>query len=197
MATDARRERILHGPLGWGVLRFGGPLALGMGLQVVFNLVDQLLVSRLPAAIATPSLDALGICDMVVAVGSIVSYGLGTAAASRVSQLRGKGDGEGAARAAWASLGLVFALGGVCLVLGLFGSGFIAGTLMGARGETARIATSYLRLMLGGSITVFLTLHLVALLRAVGRVKAGVLVMVAGNAFNLGLGALLIYGQGP
>src|SRR5207245_1838563 len=139
---------------------FGGPLALGMGLQVVFNLVDQLLVSRLPAAIATPSLDALGICDMVVAVGSIVCYGLGTAAAARVSQLRGAGDAEGAARAAWASLGLVFALGAVCLVAGVFGAGFIAHTLMGARGETARIATSYLRLMLGGSVTVFLTLHL-------------------------------------
>jgi Na+-driven multidrug efflux pump len=194
--SDARRDRILHGPLGLEVLRFGGPLALGMGLQVVFNLVDQLLVSRLPEAIATPSLDALGICDMVVAVGSIICYGLGTAAAAHVSQHKGRGDLQAAARAAWASLGLLFGLGGVCFVAGAFGSGFIVETLMGARGATARVATSYLRLMLGGSVTVFLTLHLVALLRAVGRVKSGVLVMVIGNLFNMFLGALLIYGQG-
>jgi Na+-driven multidrug efflux pump len=196
VASDARRERILNGPLGWELLRFGGPLALGMGLQVVFNLVDQLLISRLPAAIATPSLDALGICDMVVAVGSIVCYGLGTAAASRVSQHMGEHDLPAAARAAWASLGLVLALGAICLVAGSLFSGFIATTLMGARGETARVATSYLRLMLGGSVTVFLTLHLVALLRAVGRVRFGVAIMVAGNALNMVLAALLVFGQG-
>jgi len=191
------RERILHGPLGWELFRFGGPLALGMGLQVVFNLVDQLLISRLPEAVATPSLDALGICDMVVAVGSIVCYGLGTAAAARVAQHKGEGDPAAAARAAWCSVGLVLALGAICLVAALLFSGPIVRVLMGARGPTARIAENYLRIMLGGSITVFLTLHLTSLLRAVGRVRHGVAAMVLGNAFNAVLAAVLIFGAGP
>ena len=50
--SDPARDRLLHGPLAWTVLRFGAPLAAAMVLQVVFNLVDQYIIARLPPALA-------------------------------------------------------------------------------------------------------------------------------------------------
>ena len=81
-------ERILRGPLWFEVGRFGLPLALGMGLQTTFNLVDAYLVSRLPASIASSSLGAIGICDQLAALGTIVSYGLSVATAAMLSRER-------------------------------------------------------------------------------------------------------------
>ena len=47
MATPSH-SRILSGPVALETLRFGLPLAVGMGLQTAFNLVDAYIVSRLP-----------------------------------------------------------------------------------------------------------------------------------------------------
>ena len=43
--NDRATARILAGPLPFEVARFGTPLALGMGLQVTFNLVDAYLIA--------------------------------------------------------------------------------------------------------------------------------------------------------
>ena len=75
--SDARL-RILHGKLPLEVLRFGAPLALGMGLQTTFNLVDAYLISRLPPEVSGPALGAIGICDQLAALGTIVSAAKGT-----------------------------------------------------------------------------------------------------------------------
>ena len=90
---DQRSERILHGALPLEVLRFGAPLALGMGLQTAFNLVDAYIIARLPSEVSGPALGAIGICDQLAALGTIVSYGISVAAASLVSRAWGRGAG--------------------------------------------------------------------------------------------------------
>ena len=57
--SDGASQRILHGPLGLAVVRFGTPLALCMGLQTAFNLVDAFVISRLGGAISGPALGAI------------------------------------------------------------------------------------------------------------------------------------------
>ena len=109
-ANDPTRHRILKAPLPWAVFRLGAPLALAMVLQGLFNLVDQYLIARLPPSVSDPSLDALGICDMVAALGTIVSYGVSTATATLLAQYKGAGDDARVARVAWASIGIVLAL---------------------------------------------------------------------------------------
>src|SRR5216684_1927849 len=99
MTAAAPGERIVSGPLALTLLRFGAPLALGMGLQTTFNLVD--------AYVAGPSLGAIGICDQIAAIGSIVSYGISTATAALVAQHDGRGDREAARRVAWQSMIMV------------------------------------------------------------------------------------------
>ena len=196
MAVD-RESRILSGPLALEVGRFGTPLALGMALQTTFNLVDAYLIARLPAGEVGAAVGAIGICDQVSALGTIISYGVSTAAAAILSQRKGAGDQAGIQRAAWQSMIII---GGLSLVLGLvggLGSGFIVRDLIGAKGDVATVATSYLRIMTAGSFSIFFLLQLTNVQRALGSAKTPVALLVGGNVFNVLLAVLLIFGPGP
>lgn len=196
MAVD-RESRILSGPLALEVGRFGTPLALGMALQTTFNLVDAYLIARLPAGEVGAAVGAIGICDQVSALGTIVSYGVSTAAGAILSQRKGADDQIGIQRAAWQSMIII---AGLSLVLGLvggLGAGFIVRDLIGAKGDVAAVATSYLRIMTAGSFSIFFLLQLTNVQRALGSSKTPVALLVGGNVFNVFLAVLLIFGPGP
>jgi putative MATE family efflux protein len=195
-ALDRRSERILHGALPLEVLRFGAPLALGMGLQTTFNLVDAYIIARLPSEVSGPALGAIGICDQLAALGTIVSYGISVAAASLVSRAWGRGDKDEARRIAWQSGLLVLVLGAVlALVGGLFARPLLTG-LIGVKGAVAERGADYLTVVMGGGLTMFLMLHCASLLRAVGSAKTPVFLLLLGNAFNFFFAVLLVYGPG-
>jgi putative MATE family efflux protein len=193
---DAARERILRGPLALEVARFGAPLAIGMGLQVTFNLVDAYLISRLDPDVAGPALGAVGICDQLAALGTILSYGLSTATAAIASRRQGAGDVAGVKRVAWQSLLVVLALGAIYGFVGIFGARFLMTDLVGAKGDVAELGVRYLRVIIGGSFTIFLLLHLTTLQRALGSAKTPATLLVAANVLNLVLCVLFVYGPG-
>ncbi len=195
-AVDARTERILRAPLGREVLRFGAPLALGMGLQTTFNLVDAYIIARLPSAVSGPALGAIGICDQLAALGTIVSYGISVAAASLVSRAWGRGDREEARRIAWQSGLLVLALGAVLALVGGLGARVLLSDVIGVKGQVAERGAGYLTVVMGGSVTMFLVLHCASLLRAVGSSKTPVIWLVLGNALNFLFAVLFVYGPG-
>jgi putative MATE family efflux protein len=194
--TDPRTERILHGSLPREVWRFGWPLSLGMGLQTAFNLIDAYLISRLPVEAKGSALGAIGVCDQVSALGTIVSYGISVAAASMVSRAWGRGDKDLARRVAWQSGLLVLALGALLALVGGFWARGLLADVVGVKGAVAARGSDYLALMLGGSVTMFLVLHCATLLRAVGSSKTPAALLVLANALNFGFAVLLIYGPG-
>jgi putative MATE family efflux protein len=190
-------DRILRGPLYRQVLRFGAPLALGMGLQTTFNLVDAYILGRLPRDTASAALGAIGICDQIAAMGTILSYGLSVAAAAILSRRQGEGDGAEVRRVAWQSLLLV---GGLAVVIGavaLLSAETLMRSVVGAKGRVAALGTSYLRAMVGGSFSIFLLLHLTTIQRALGSSKTPIATLVGANVLNLLLAVLLVYGEGP
>jgi putative MATE family efflux protein len=194
--THDSGHRLLQAPLGPAMLGFGLPLALGMGLQVTFNLVDAYLVSRLGAEQAGAALGAIGICDQLAALGCIISYGYTTAAATVMSHRQGSGDALGARRVAWQSTLVVTALGSVFALLGLFGSRWLMADVMGVRGLVLELGAQYLQVIVGGNITIFLLLHLTSLQRALGSSKTPIGLLIASNAINLLLAVLLVFGPG-
>ncbi len=199
MADAATRatSRIVDGPLAREVARFGAPLAAGMLLQTTFNLVDAYLVAQLPHDEVGPALGALGICDQIAAIGTIISYGISTATSALLSQQQGAGDKAAVRRTAWQSLLLVAGLAVVFGVLGIAFAGPIVRDVVGAKGEVAVVATRYLRVIVGGSGTIFFLLQLTAMQRALGSAKTPAALLVAGNVLNLLLAVLLIFGPGP
>jgi len=194
--TTASEQRLLRSNLGAAMLGFGLPLALGMGLQVTFNLVDAFLVSRLESERAGAALGAIGICDQLAAIGSIVSYGYTTAAATLMSHRQGSGDFVGARRVAWQSTLAVCGLGMLFALVGLFSSHWLMADVMGAKGLVLELGTEYLRIIVGGNVTIFLLLHLTSLQRALGSSKTPIILLVSSNAINLVLAVLLVYGPG-
>jgi putative MATE family efflux protein len=68
--------------------------------------------------------------------------------------------------------------------------------IVGAKGRVAELGTSYLRVIVGGSITIFLLLHLTTIQRALGSSKTPVTMLLVANALNLVLAVLLVYGPG-
>jgi putative MATE family efflux protein len=192
--SDATAKRILSGSLGVAVARFGAPLALGMGLQTAFNLIDAFVISRLGDATAGPALGAIGICDQLAALGTIVSYGLSVATATLISRKVGEGKPEDVQEIAWQSLLVIGALSLFFGVFGGFGASFVLRDLVGAKGEVANLGVPYLRVMLGGSFTIFLLMHLTSVQRALGSSKTPVGMLVASNVLNLILAVVLVYG---
>ncbi len=194
---DPATRRILEGPLPREVARFGVPLALGMALQTTFNLVDAYMVAQLPREEVGSAIGALGICDQVAALGTILSYGVSTAASSIIAQRQGAGDTPGVQRAAWQSILIVCALGVLFGLLGIGFAGTIVRDVIGAKGGVAIFATRYLRVVVGGSFTIFLLLQLASIQRALGSAKTPVSLLLAGNVLNVLLAVLLMFGPGP
>ncbi len=197
MADEDRTSRILHGPLAWEALRFGLPLALGMGLQTSFNLVDAYLIAQLPREEVGPAVGALGVCDQLAALGTIVSYGVTTGAGILLSQAQGRGDRDRMNRIANAAHALVLGLALLFGVVGVFGAGFLVKDLVGAKGEVGHIATRYLRVIVGGSFSIFLLLHYANVQRALGSAKTPVALLALGNLLNVFLCVVFVFGEGP
>jgi putative MATE family efflux protein len=195
--ADTNESRILSGPLAWEVARFGTPLALGMALQTTFNLVDAYLIAQLPPTELGAAVGAIGICDQVAALGTIISFGVSTAAAAIIANRKGAGDQKGVQDAAWQSLIVIGILSVVLGVLGGVGAGFIVHDLIGAKGEVAEVATSYLRVALLGSFSIYFLLQLTNVQRALGSAKTPVALLLTGNVINLVLAVLFIFGSGP
>ncbi len=190
-------QRILSGPLALEIARFGVPLAVGMGLQTSFNLVDAYIISGLGGSKASAALGAIGVADLIGAVGTILSYGLSIASSAIISRKQGEGDMEGVRRVAWQSVLLLVAVSAIVSSIGIFGAEALMVGLAGAKGEVARVGTQFLRVMMGGSFTIFLLLHLITIQRALGSSKTPIVLLVIANLANLGLAVLFVYGPGP
>ncbi|HVJ14939.1 MAG TPA: MATE family efflux transporter [Polyangiaceae bacterium] len=196
-ASDRNTERILAGPLGRELARFGTPLAIGMGLQTAFNLVDMYLIGQLQPEVRGAAIGAIGICDQLAALGTIISYGLSVATSAMISRRQGQGDLEGVRRVAWQSLLVVLLLSAGFGLVGGAGARVLMVDIVGAKGQVAELGTQYLRVLMGGSFTIFLLLHLTTLMRALGSSKTPVTLLVVANVLNLVLAVLLIFGPGP
>ena len=194
---DPATHRIVKGLLPFEVARFGGPLAVGMGLQTTFTLVDAFIVSRLDEELKGPALGALSQCDNLGALGPTLSYGLSIATAAIMSRRQVEGNTQAVRQVAWQSLLIVGALGLAFALLGILGAPWLVTGLMGAKGEVATLSIKYLRVIMGGGFTMFFLLHLTTIQRALGSAKTPVSMLIGANVLNFVLAVIMVYGPGP
>ncbi len=192
--APSQSRRIVEGPLALELARFGTPLAIGTGLQVTFNLVDAWILGKMPQADVGPAMGALGICDQIAAIGTILSYGVSTATAARLAILKGAGDMEGVKRTAWQSLIIVAVLSVIFGVLGIGLGGTVVRVVVGAKGSVAEVGESYLRVILGGGFSIFFLFQLASIQRALGSAKTPVGLLVLGNIINVALAIVMVFG---
>ena len=187
------RYNILEGNLGVGLLRFGVPLSAGMALHAMFNVVDIAVVGNLPEG--ARALGVIALCDLLAMIGTVVSTGVGNAAAAIISRRLGAGDSSRAAQACWGSLCVLLAAGVFFGAVALMWSGDIL-WVMGAKGWLHGQATKYLEVILGGVVTIFALLHVTSALRAAGHSATPTMLVFGANVLNLILSVVLVYGPG-
>ena len=173
------------------VLKLVWPLALGMANNAAMQFADRVFLAHESAA----SLEAVLPASMLAAIficffQSVVAY-----AGTFVAQFHGAGNEEGCRRAYWA--GMTLALASVVFFVCLVPLGSFVFSACGHAPEVAARECSYYRIVMYGAVAVCGTMAASGYLTGRGRTRLVFWVNVAGNALNVALDPLLIFGWGP
>ena len=169
-----------------------GPMILGIGAIILFNVVDTIFVGRLGA-------DALAAMSFTFPVTSIVmslAQGLGLGLTSVVSRLLGEGDTDSARRVTTHGLLLANTLVVIVAIAGFFSIEPVF-ALVGAPPELMEMIGEYMKpwyLAIG-----FLVIPMLGngAIRASGDTKTPSFVMLSAGLVNVLLDPILIFGFGP
>ncbi|MGC4090236.1 MAG: MATE family efflux transporter [Polyangiaceae bacterium] len=183
---------LTEAPLSRALLMLAVPMILEMIMESIFAMVDVFWVAHLGAsAIAT-----VGLTESMMMIVYSLAMGVAIGAMALVARRIGEKDRDAAARSAvqgiWLAALMAILLGGAGA---LFAPNLLA--LMGADAEVLRTGTSFARVMLGGNVTVFLLFLINSVFRGAGDAAQAMRVLWLGNALNIALGPLFIFGIGP
>ncbi|MCW2758326.1 MAG: family efflux transporter [Nocardioidaceae bacterium] len=180
-APDTRRQ----------ILALAVPAFLALVAEPLFLLADSAIVGHL----GTTQLAGLGIASAVL--GSVVSlcvflaYGTTAEVARRI----GAGDPTGAVRRGLDGTWLAVLVGLAVSAVGVPAAGVVVGWF-GAGPAVADSATTYLRIALLGAAPLLVMLATTGVLRGFQDTRTPLVVAVVGNALNVVLNLLLVYGVG-
>ncbi|MEV7429477.1 MATE family efflux transporter [Nocardioides sp. NPDC092400] len=184
-----RSER--DGALDREIWRLALPAFLALVAEPLFLLSDAAIVGHL----GTPELAGLGVAGVVLqtAVGLCVFLAYGTTAA--VARHVGAGDPRGALAQGVDGVWLAVLIGAVVTVLGvLLTEPLVA--VFDPSTAVAEHATKYLRIAFLGTTPLLVMLATTGVLRGLQDTRTPLVVAVAGNALNIALNLLLVYGFG-
>lgn len=180
-----------EGSLNRAIVLLSIPMILEMVMESLFGLVDVFFVSRLGA----DSVATVGYTESILTILFGVAIGLSMATTAFVARRTGEKDADGASEAA------VQAIAVGVLTAVVFGAiGFWkARSLLSVMGAPAPILANarYTRLMLGGSLVIFLLFLINAIFRGAGDAALAMRTLWLANAFNIILDPCLINGWGP
>lgn len=171
------------------IVRLALPALGALAAEPLYLLVDTAIVGHL----GRPQLAALGIAatllSAVFAVFNFLQYGT----TAQVARAGGAGEETAArrlgAQAVWLSLGFGTA---VAALVAAFAEPLV--DLMGGEGTTSTYAVTYLRIAALGLPAAFLALGGQGYLRGIADLRTPLLIVVAGNAANVVLELVLVYG---
>lgn len=174
------------------ILRLAVPAFFALIAEPLFLLSDAAIVGHL----GTPELAGLGVAAVVLqtAVGICVFLAYGTTAS--VARHLGAGDLRGALAQGIDGVWLAVLIGTVTTLVGVA----LTDPLVAAFGvgdEVARHAEDYLRIAFLGTTPLLVMLATTGVLRGLQDTRTPLVVAVLGNALNIVLNLLLVYGWGP
>lgn len=174
------------------ILRLAWPAFLALVAEPLFVLADAVIVGHL----GTPQLAAAGVAGalMTTLVGLCVFLAYGTTAS--VARRVGAGDTAGALAGGIDGLWLAVAIG-LSVTVAAWPLAPVLVRLLGASDDVAGPAADYLRIAVLGTIPLLLMLAATGVLRGLQDTRTPLLAAVAGNALNIALNLVLVYGLGP
>ncbi|MFZ5890547.1 MAG: MATE family efflux transporter [Myxococcota bacterium] len=183
---------LTEAPLGRALLMLSVPMILEMLMESIFAMVDVFWVAHLgPTAVAT-----VGLTESMMMIVYSLAMGTSIGALALVARRTGEKDSDAAARTAVQGIWLAILL---AALIGVGGAVFAPEllTLMGADEQVVRTGAGFTRVMLGGNVSVFLLFLINSVFRGCGDAAQAMRVLWLGNALNIALGPLFIFGIGP
>jgi putative MATE family efflux protein len=171
------------------ILTLAMPALGALAAEPLYVLVDTAVVGHL----GRPQLAALGVSAVILstlfAVFNFLQYGT----TAQVGRASGAGQEEAARRLGAQALWLCLGIGAV-LAAAVAALAPRLVELMGADGEAADYAVSYLRIVAFGLPSAFVALGAQGYLRGVADLRRPLVILAAGNAVNVVLNVLFVYG---
>jgi putative MATE family efflux protein len=174
------------------ILRLAVPAFLALVAEPLFLLADAAIVGHL----GTPELAGLGIAGAVLqtAVGLCVFLAYGTTAS--VARRLGAGDTRGALAQGVDGLWLAVLIGVPTTVAGVLATPWLV-RAFGAGGAVSGHAEAYLLVAVLGVTPLLVMLAATGVLRGLQDTRTPLVAAVGGNALNVVLNLVLVYGLGP
>ena len=173
------------------IVRLAVPALGALAAEPLYVLVDTAIVGHL----GTPQLASLAVAATVLGTGFTIFNFLTWGTTAQVARLHGAGlEGEAArvgAQAQWLSLVI-----GAVLLVALFALASPLAALMGAQGEVADGATTYLRISALGAPAFMLASAGQGFLRGICELRTPLVILVAAHSANVVLELVFVYGFG-
>ncbi|HET6686417.1 MAG TPA: MATE family efflux transporter [Jiangellaceae bacterium] len=187
-----RRPAVLQRhPADGEILRLGLPALGALVAEPLFLLVDSAIVGHL----GTAQLAGLGIAGTVLATLVNVSIFLAYATTAAVARMLGAGDLRGAMRQGMDGCWLALLIGVVTLIVGWPATGWVV-SLFEPAPDVAAHAETYLRISLFGIPSMLFVLAATGVLRGLQDTRTPLVVAVDGDAGNIVLNIVIVYGSG-
>ena len=170
------------------ILKFSGPMIVGMLVQALYNIVDGIWV----AGLGSDALAAIGLFFPLFMVIISLAVGVGIGGSSTISRRIGAREKERASSAASHTMFLGFIVG-IAITVGFYP--FIRNIfeLIGAKGNVSDLVVSYSKVLIGGSVFIVFSNISSGILRGEGDMKRAMYAMMLGSGLNIILDPIFIY----
>jgi putative MATE family efflux protein len=191
-AVMGSSQDFTEGSISRAIVLLAVPMVLEMCMESLFGVVDVFWVSRLGAdAVAT-----VGLTETALTLIFVIALGLSMGATALVARRMGEKDERAAGLVAVQAIliGLV-----VSATTAIFGYHFAPNLLhiMGGSDSVVKLGSGYTRMILSGSVTIFLLFLINAVFRGAGDAAIAMRVLWIANIVNICLNPCLIFGLGP
>jgi putative MATE family efflux protein len=191
-AVMGSSQDFTEGNISRAIVLLAVPMVLEMCMESLFGVVDVFWVSRLGAdAVAT-----VGLTETALVLVFVIALGLSMGATALVARRMGEKDERAAGMVAVQAIiiGLV-----VSATTAIFGYFFAPNLLhiMGGSDSVVKLGSGYTRMILSGSVTIFLLFLINAVFRGAGDAAIAMRVLWVANIVNICLNPCLIFGLGP
>lgn len=183
-----------QGSLRTAVIMLAIPMMIEFSMESVFALVDLYFVGHLEDS--SHAIQTVGLTESVLTIIYSLAIGMSMAATAMVARRVGEKDPDAAAHAGVQALLVAFI---ITVLISI--AGFIYATdilrIMGASDETAAKGTTFVRVMMGGSIVIMLLFLINGIFRGAGNAAMAMKSLALANLCNIILCPLFINGLGP
>lgn len=184
-----KAKRIIKLPIFKSLIRLAFPIILANLLQAMYHLTDSFWVGRLGAA----ALAAVSITSPVIFLTFTIGLGFAVAGSTFVAQYFGAKNYKMVSHSAAQTILMIVFTSLLFSTIGFIFAPNIL-TLMGANSQIFQTATSFLRISFLALIFNFFFFIFQAIMRAIGRPKISVFIIIGTVLLNFALDPILIFG---